>query len=90
MDQATKVRENRLRNIAKRLGMRLEKCKRKDPRMPNYKTYRIVDPYNNELVLGRTGGGYESFGLSLDEVGEYLQEDIDADGCKRLDLCKSE
>ena len=76
MDQATKVRENRLRNIAKRQGLRLEKCKRKDPRMPNYKTYRITNPEKNELVLGRIDGGYESFGLSLDEVGEYLQEEL--------------
>lgn len=43
MDQSIKVRENRLRRMAERQGLRLLKNPRRDPRAIDYGTYMLVD-----------------------------------------------
>jgi hypothetical protein len=64
-----KVRENRLRRMAERQGLRLEKSRRRDPRAIDYGTYQLVDVYDNTLVAyGRQSG----FGLSLDDIEAQL------------------
>jgi hypothetical protein len=42
MDQAEKIRENKLRRMAARQGYRLHKTRRIDPRAKDYGTYRLV------------------------------------------------
>ncbi len=69
-----KVHENHLRRMAERQGLKLMKSRRRDPRAYDFGTYMLVDPYTNSLVAGDTNRGY---GLSLDEVEEWLTEDHD-------------
>ncbi len=42
MDQDEKVRENRLRRMAQRQGLRLTKTRRLDPLATDYGTYHLV------------------------------------------------
>jgi hypothetical protein len=64
-----KVRENRLRRMAERQGLRLEKSRRRDPRAVDFGTYQLVNARSNALVAGSRSWGY---GLDLDEVEAYL------------------
>lgn len=48
-----KVRENRLRRVAERQGLRLEKSRRRDPLALDYGTWRIVDPGTSALLYAR-------------------------------------
>lgn len=66
-----KVRENRLRRMAERRGLRLEKSRRRDTRALDYGTYGLVDPAAGQLIAGSTSTGY---GLSLDEVEKALND----------------
>jgi hypothetical protein len=63
MDPAQKVRENRLRRVADRRGLRLVKSPRRDPRALDYGTYRLVD-------LRTDSSASET--LTLDEIEAYL------------------
>jgi hypothetical protein len=63
-----KVRENRLRRMAERQGLRLVKSRRRDPRAIGYGTYGLIDG-RNRLVLGDRQNGY---GYTLDEVETWL------------------
>ena len=69
-DQGEKVRENRLRRMAERQGLRLEKSRRRDPRAVDYGTYRLVDVANNIVVAGDTSGS--GYGMTLDVVEREL------------------
>jgi hypothetical protein len=71
MADADKVRENRLRRMAERQGLRLEKSRRRDPRALDYGTYHLVDPSNNTLAAWGLERGY---GLDLDDVERALDE----------------
>ena len=69
MDQSIKVRENRLRRMAERQGLRLVKSRRRDPLAVDYGRYRIetadgVEPKRFASPMGR--------GLSLSEVEDRL------------------
>jgi hypothetical protein len=63
MGNAEKVREDRLRRMAGRQGLRLEKSRRRDPRALDYGTYQLVNVRTGEP--GRTG-------LTLDEAEKAL------------------
>lgn len=65
-----KVRENRLRRMAERQGLRLIKSRRRDTRAYDYGTYVLVDQETTALVTGHYGPGYG--GASLDEIEEAL------------------
>ncbi|CCH77137.1 conserved hypothetical protein [Nostocoides japonicum T1-X7] len=67
-----KIRENRLRRMADRQGLRLVKSRRRDPRALDYGTYMLTDPCTNTVVAWGLQSGY---GLSLDEVEARLTED---------------
>jgi|1185.fasta_scaffold972006_2 hypothetical protein len=72
LDEAEKVRENKLRRMAARQGLRLEKSRTRDWRFPDFGTYRLVDPFNNTVVAyGYTQNGY---GMTLDEIKKALSE----------------
>jgi hypothetical protein len=66
---AQKIRENRLRRMAERQGLRLEKSRRRDKRAYDYGTYQLIDPYTNALVAS---GNQHGYGLSLDEIEQAL------------------
>lgn len=65
-----KVRENRLRRMADRQGLRLDKSRRRDPRALDYGGYHLVNPSTNVLIFGEVAG--RGFGASLDEIERYL------------------
>lgn len=66
-----KVRENRLRRMAERQGLRLVKSRRRDPQAVDYGTYGLIDPFLNAWILADPNFGY---GHSLDEIAEYLSD----------------
>lgn len=70
MDTADKVRENRIRRMAQRQGLRLEKSRRRDHRAYDYGTYWLIDIDTNSVAVGDLQSGY---GLSLDEAEAALQ-----------------
>ena len=65
-----KVRENRLRRMAKRQGCILKKIRRRDERALDYGKYWLIN-HNNCLVLG--SGSYNA-SCTLDEIEEFLTE----------------
>jgi hypothetical protein len=66
---ASKVWEDRIRRMARRQGLRVEKSRRRDTRAVDYGTYRLVDPATNSVV---SYGGSTPYGLTLDEIEKAL------------------
>ena len=66
-----KVRENRLRRMAQRQLLRLEKSRRRDPRAYDFDGYMLVDD-RNTVVLGARLHAYDA---TLDEVEAFLTDD---------------
>lgn len=65
-----KVRENRLRRKAERMGLRLEKSRRRDPDAVDFGLYALVTlEYGGAIHPDRAGS---VFALDLDEVEEWL------------------
>lgn len=69
MDQSIKVRENRLRRMAERQGLRLVKSRRRDPLAVDFGRYRVetgdgVEPARFASPMG--------WGLTLGEVEHRL------------------
>jgi hypothetical protein len=71
MGGAEKIRENRLRRKASRMGLAVEKSRRRDPQATDYGSYMIVDTNTNAVVALGLQSGY---GLSLDQVEAALSE----------------
>jgi hypothetical protein len=65
-----KVRENRLRRMAERQGMRLVKSRRRDPNAIDFGTYQLVDD-RNCLILGDSQAA-SGFGIDLKEIEGFL------------------
>lgn len=61
---AFKVHENRLRRMAVRQGLRLQKSRTRDPRALGYGTYCLVDAATNFVAHGNS--------LGLDDVERIL------------------
>lgn len=70
-----KAHESRLRRTAHRNGYALQKSRIRDPWIPGYGCYRIVDTATNLLAAGGAGNGYS---MTLDEVEHWLTDDPDA------------
>ncbi len=69
MDEAEdKVRENRLRRQAKRLGFLLNRSRARMVHLHDQGMYRIVNPETNGVVRG------ENFEYTLDDVAEFLDD----------------
>ncbi len=64
-----KVRENRLRRVAKRRGLRLTKSSRRDPRALDFGGWMLVDIYQNVVVAG---ADVHEYSMSLEDVEEFL------------------
>ena len=75
MAESEKVRENRLRRKADRLGYRLEKSRRRDPDAIDYGKYWIIDLDYGGVAHGSSALGLPS--MTLDEVEEWLTSDND-------------
>ena len=65
-----RVRENRLRRMAARQGLRLLKSTRRDQYADGYGTYRLVGAQNGEHRYGDAVTGY---GMDLDAVERHLK-----------------
>lgn len=71
-DTDYKVYENRVRRIAQRQGLQLQRSPRRDRRATDWRTYQLVDPAMNNVVVSK---GLESgYGLSLTDVDRELSE----------------
>ena len=66
-----KVRENRLRRMANRQGLGLQKCRARDPRALGYGSYRLIDLNLNAVIYHDPCSGY---GRDLDDVEGYLSK----------------
>jgi len=69
MSENPKVRENRLRRMAERQGLMLQKSKRRDPKAIDFGGYMLIDAATNTAVLGSTSF---AFSADLDEIETYL------------------
>jgi hypothetical protein len=70
MSNPEKVREDRLRRMAERQGLTLQKSRRRDPRATDYGLYRLLD-----AKTGAPASVGDTFRLSLDEIEETLTTD---------------
>jgi hypothetical protein len=61
-----KVYENRLRRMAQRQMMRIEKSRRRDPHAAGYGGYQLIETYQNSPVLGW------AFDATLEQIEAYL------------------
>ena len=68
-----KVRENRLRRMAERQGLEIQKSRRRDPRAIDYDRWLIIDARTNAVVAGTEGT--PRHGMTLDAVEAYLTGD---------------
>lgn len=64
-----KVFENRLRRVAERRGLRLEKSRRRDPLAIDFGGYMLVEARRNTVVLGGDGFAYSA---TLEQVARHL------------------
>ena len=65
-----KARENRLRNMAARRGLRLVKAPRRDPYALEFGTYGLIHAATSAWVLADKDHGY---GCDLDEIEAWLK-----------------
>lgn len=70
MEQSLKVRENRVRRVASRRGMEVQKSKRRDERAIDFGGYMLVDTASNSVVMG---GDPHPFSASLEQIEEWLE-----------------
>jgi hypothetical protein len=74
-DTEDKVLENRLRRVAARRGLRLEKSRRRDKSAIDYGYYCLMDTYTNTIVSRRypTSGRDEAYNATLAEIEAMLE-----------------
>jgi hypothetical protein len=79
-EESEKVRENRLRRMADRQGLKLVKSRRRDPRALDYGTYALVAEGTNEIVWTSTQDtpGHPEFALDFAERFLKGEEAYDA------------
>ena len=75
-DQDVKVRENRIRRMAERQGLQLEKSRRRDPLALDYDRWFIVDASTRTVIAGSVAGRH---GWTLDQVETFLARGPNAD-----------
>jgi hypothetical protein len=69
LGMSDKVRENRLRRVAERRGMILQKSRRRDPKAIDFGGYMLIDAETNGAILGSSPVAYSA---TLDEVEAWL------------------
>ena len=68
-----KGRENRLRRMAERQGLRVERSRRHDPRASSYGLYALKTWKTRQLVS--EPGVRDDHAWTLDEVEQYLDDE---------------
>ena len=76
MTMPATTREARLRRVANRAGLALYKSRCRTPEAAEFGTYMLVDRATNGLTLGY--GWAHGFGVTLDDVEEYLTPAVEA------------
>jgi hypothetical protein len=71
IDREDKVRENRLRRLAKRRGYRLSKSRVRDKAALGYGGYMLIAAFGNLVMLGADP---YSFSATLEDVEGYLNQ----------------
>lgn len=66
-----KVRENRLRRIADRRGLRLERSRARDPQALTFGGYQLINLQTGSCECG-WGNAARGFAASLDDIEEFL------------------
>jgi hypothetical protein len=69
VDATVRARENRLRRLLKRQGLRLVKSRRRDTRAADHGRYGIIDPAGSPVLISKMGGRYP---MTLGDVEEWL------------------
>lgn len=72
-ESSEKVRENRLRAMATRRGLAIQKSRRRDPMAIDFDRWVIVDLFTSKPVAGTGPGNLPS--MTLDDVEAYLRGD---------------
>lgn len=73
MEQETKVRENRLRRMADRQGLRVVKSRSRDPNAIDYGLYALIQQETGGAVNAAIAQRWVC-SWSLDEVEQYLSK----------------
>jgi hypothetical protein len=81
---AERVRENRLRRVADRQGLRLVKSRRRDPRAVDYGRYMLVDLATGAVVVGAGALGRPVW--DLDQVEAHLTRAPGGGAAKQIDV----
>jgi hypothetical protein len=71
MQEDIKVRENRLRRMADRQGLRLIKSRSRDPRAIDYGLFALVDQVHGGAINPALANRW-TCSWSIDEVEQYL------------------
>jgi hypothetical protein len=71
MDTRIKLREDRLRRIARRKGVALRKSRRRDPLARGYGTWCVIDPRANAIVWPPNFDGH--VGVDLAGIETYFE-----------------
>lgn len=69
-----KVRENKLRRMANRQGLALQKSRARDSRSLTFGTYHLVDMSTGSIVWQGNNTAGRGYGLDLHDVEEYLTD----------------
>lgn len=78
-----KIRENRLRRVADRQGLRVEKSKRRDPFAIGFNTFAVFRKATGDHLAGQPN---EGAGLTLDQLEAFLtRSQNEAGGRKEAD-----
>ena len=72
-EKTMKIRENRLRRMAARQGLRLQKSRNRDPKACAYGLYALIDMQTGGAVNPALAQRWVC-SWSLDEVEEYLTQ----------------
>ncbi|QFR34711.1 hypothetical protein [Ancylobacter sp. TS-1] len=75
-----KVKENRLRQMAGRQGLKLVKSRRRDVRAVDFGGFMLVDVLTNGVVLGSGAFPYQA---DVDDVEAYLTGSPEGSGERR-------
>lgn len=68
--------EARVRRLATKFDLRLEKSRHRDPDHPSFGGYELIDTYRNFAVIGV---GHWAYDASLEDVCAYLKRVADDD-----------
>lgn len=71
-EAARKTLEQRVRRIAERQRLALQRSRRRDPHAPDFGLFRLVDPETNAVVAS---GSPRDYSMSLAEALDWLLKD---------------